>query len=128
MGQSLYGVCNIQGEKIMTEVTKSDFNEVLESGSPVFACFTGSKCETCFALCLVANNLAKEYEGRVKFVKVNVEKNPELVANYHIVALPSVIFFRDSKPVKSRLGFHYQGSLRKLLDGLLEEEEHSAQY
>lgn len=111
-------------EGVIAEITGQDFDrEVLKSDLPVFACFTNSQCRSCFALCMVVEDLAKEYGGRIKFVKIDIEKQPRLAARYHILALPAVLLFRDSKPVKKLLGFRYKGSLRKLLDRLVPERK-----
>ena len=105
---------------MIAEITGQDFDEeVLRADLPVFACFTNAQCGSCFALCLVVEDLARHYEGRIKFVGIDVEKEPELAARYHILPLPSVVLFRDSEPVKKLLGFQYKGSLRDLLDTLI---------
>ena len=65
---------------MITRVTGQDFEDkVLKSDLPVFACFTTSWCRSCFALCLVTEDLAKEYEGRIKFVEIDAEDAPELM-------------------------------------------------
>ena len=105
---------------MITEITGKDFDkEVLKSDLPVFACFTTPQCGSCFALCLVVEDLAREYEGRIKFVRIDVEKAPELAAKYHILPLPAVVLFRDSELVEKILGFRYKGPLRNLLDALI---------
>jgi thioredoxin 1 len=106
---------------MVTKITGQDFDEeVLKSDLPVFACFTTSRCGSCFALCLVVEDLAKEYEGRMKFVIIDAEKEPELAAKYHILPLPAVVFFRGSEPVAKLLGFQDKWSLRNRLDKLLQ--------
>ena len=105
---------------MIAEITGQDFDgEVLKSNLPVFACFTSSRCRSCFALCLIVEDLAKEYEGRMKFVIIDMEKEPELAARYHILPLPAVLLFQGSEPVKKVLGFHYKGELMELLDRLV---------
>ena len=100
---------------MIAEITDQDFDEeVLKSDAPVFACFTTSQCGSCFALCLVVKDLAKEYDGMVKFVRIDVEKEPEVATKYHVLPLPTVLLFQDSEPVKKLLGFHYKRSLRPL--------------
>ena len=107
---------------MIADITGQDFEEeVLKSDLPVFTCFTNSQCGSCFALCLIIEDLAKEYDGRMKFVMVDVEKEPELAARYHILPLPAALIFHGSEPVKRLLGFHYKGSLRNLLDTLIAE-------
>ena len=112
---------------MIAEIMGQDFDvEVLQSDVPVFACFTNSQCGSCFALCLVVQELAKEYDGRMKFIKIDVEKEPEVATKYHVLPLPTVLLFRDSEPVKKLLGFHYKRSLRHLLDSVIAGSEHSA--
>ncbi|TEU04702.1 MAG: thioredoxin [Dehalococcoidia bacterium] len=109
---------------MITEVVSQDFDEeVLNSDIPVFACFTTSQCGSCFALCLVVEDLTKQYEGRVKFVRIDVEKEPELAAMYNILPLPAMLVFRDSEPIERVLGFKYKGSLRDLLDSVIAGSE-----
>jgi thioredoxin 1 len=109
---------------MITEIAGQDFDEeVLKSDIPVLACFTTSQCGSCFALCLVMEDLAKQYEGRTKFVRIDVEKEPELAARYNILPLPAIILFRDAELVMRVLGFQYKGSLRDLLDSVLVESD-----
>jgi len=106
--------------KMVTDIAGQDFDEdVINSDIPVFACFIASQCGSCFALCLLLEDLAKQYEGRVKFVKIDVEKEPELAARYNIIPLPAMLLFQDSEPVNKLLGFQYKGSLRDLLNSVL---------
>jgi len=104
---------------MVTRVTNQDFEDkVLKSDLPIFACFTTSWCHSCFALCLVTEDLAKEYEGRIKFVEIDAEQEPKLMERYRLRALPAVLIFRGGKPVKKLLGFHSRGALRSLLNAL----------
>lgn len=104
---------------MITEITGQDFDEeVLESELPVFACFVARWCHSCFPTCLLADELAGKYQGKVKFVKMDVEKSPEISDRYHIAALPSIILFQGSQPVKTLLGYQEPRSLRYLLDSL----------
>jgi thioredoxin 1 len=109
---------------MITEITSQNFNEeVLNCDTPVFACFTASTCGTCFALHLVIDDLVKQYEERVKFVMINVEKEPLLATKYNIVPLPAMLVFRGSEPVTRVLGFHVRSALSILLDSVLTGNE-----
>jgi thioredoxin 1 len=100
----------------MIEVAERDFDkEVLECELPVFACFTARWCHTCYPTCLFANELVKEYEGSVKFVKVDTERSPEVSARYSITVMPTILLFKDSQPVEKLLGFQDHNSLKRLL-------------
>jgi len=111
---------------MIAEITGQDFDgEVLKSDPPVFVCFTTSRCRPCFALCLVVEGLAKEYDGRIKFVMIDVEKEPQLAARYHILPLPAVLLFQNGKPVKKLGGFQSKAYLKDALNALIAENEHS---
>ena len=111
---------------MVTELTRRNFDRVvLKSDIPVFACFSTSSCGSCFALCLVVADLAEEYSGRVKFVMINVEKEPQLAARYNILPLPAVLLFHHGKPVKEMGGFQYKAHIRKMLDKVIAKNKHS---
>ena len=104
---------------MLTEVTEQNFDEeVLNSDLPVFACFTTSWCRTCFPTCFVADKLVNQYEGQVKFARIDKEKVPEISDEYHIIVIPSIIIFQDSRMIKKLLGYQEEGALRDLLDAL----------
>lgn len=103
----------------MIEVTEQDFNtEVLECELPVFACFTTRWCHTCYPTCLFADQLDAKYEGRVKFVKLDTEKNSQIAERYNVIAVPTILLFHGSQMVKRLLGFQELRSLTALLDGV----------
>lgn len=107
---------------MMIEITERDFNkEVLECELPVFACFTARWCHTCFPTCLVATELTEEYNGRVKFVRVDIKESPEVVEKYHITAVPTILIFKDSQTAKKLLSFQDHIYLRSVLDSVVAE-------
>ena len=108
----------------MIEITGRDFdNEVLKSELPVFACFTASPCGSCFALCLITEDLTEEYEGKIKFVKIDVEKEPDLAARYNILPLPAILLFQQGEPLKKLGGFQSKAYLRNSLNALISATE-----
>ena len=105
----------------MIEITERDFDkEVLECDLPVFTCFTTQWCGHCFPTCLVADELINRYDGRLKFVRIDKEKAPEISDEYHITVVPSIIIFEDSRIIKKLVGYQDKLFLRDLLDSLLE--------
>jgi thioredoxin 1 len=108
----------------MKEINGRDFErEVLECQIPVFTCFTTRWCHSCYPTCLLGDELENEYEGRVKFVKVDVEKIPRVLARYRIIAVPTIMIFKDSQSVRTLLGFQDKWSLRPLLSSVVEESD-----
>jgi thioredoxin 1 len=108
----------------MREIADQDFErEVLKCKFPVFACFTAEWCRSCYPTCLLAGELAERYDDRVKFVRVDIEKSPEVSANYRVNVLPTILVFRNSQPVKKLVGFQERKLLKRLLDSVISEEE-----
>ena len=101
----------------MIEINDREFDkEVLECEVPVFTCFTTRWCRSCYPTCLFANGLVKEYEGYVKFVRVDIEESPEIVERYNIMVVPTILLFQNSQLVKKLIGFQEIRSLRALLN------------
>jgi len=101
----------------MMDIIDRDFaKEVLKCDIPVFTCFTTRWCRSCYPTCLFADELVKEYEGRVKFVRVDIEKSPEIVERYNIMVVPTILLFQNSQLVKKLIGFQEIRSLRALLN------------
>jgi len=108
----------------MKEIRDKDFERaVLKCKLPMFTCFTAEWCRSCLPTCLLADELAEKYGDRVKFVRVNTEKSPEVSARYRIIVLPTILVFRNSQPLKKLVGFHDRRSLKRLLDSVITKEE-----
>ncbi len=102
---------------MVTKIKGQDFEqEVLDSDLPVLVFCISAKCNTCFALSLIIDELVDEYTGRAKFVKLDVEENPEPAGRYGIKSLPTILLFKKSTLVQKSVGFHYRSSLRGWLE------------
>ena len=111
----------------MIEITERNFDkEVLECELPVFACFVSRWCYSCYPTCLLTEELARDYDGRVKFVKVDMEESSEIADRYHIIVVPTIFLFQGSQPLKKLVGFQERKSLRALLNGATAENETAA--
>ena len=92
---------------------------VLESKSPVLVDFWAQWCAPCLAAAPVLEGLAKEYDGKIDFAKVNVDGNSPLAAKYGIAAIPTMLIFKDGQPVQQIVGYRPQKELKRMLDDLL---------
>jgi len=67
----------------------------------------------------IIDELAAEYEGRVKVGKLNVDQNPRTGSKYHIKGIPTFMAFVAGEPVAHRVGAQSKAQLRELINGLL---------
>lgn len=73
-------------------------------------------CGPCKMLSPVLSELASHYEGKIRFVKVNVDETPVLAQEYQVISVPTLILFKDGMAVEQVKGFHPLPELKQWLD------------
>lgn len=105
----------------VTEVNKDNFEtEVMKSQVPVFIEFYATWCAPCQQQAPLVEQAAKDYAGKVKFVKVDVDKSPEIAAAIGITSIPTMILVNPATGSGvAAVGFLDQEALKKFIeDGL----------
>jgi thioredoxin 1 len=93
--------------------------EVLESEVPVIVDFWAEWCSPCKMIAPVLDELAGEYDGQVRFTKLNTEENYDAVAKYGIQSIPTLLIFRGGREVSRLVGFAPKTQLKRQIDRAL---------
>ncbi|MDT7943144.1 MAG: thioredoxin [Dehalococcoidia bacterium] len=102
------------------DVSDAQFEaEVLKSPLPVLVDFWAPWCGPCRMVAPIVEELAEEYHGRVKFVKVNTDENLDTAMRYGIRSIPTLLLFKDGQLVGSIIGFRPKSELKKLIEKAL---------
>ena len=103
-----------------TEVNDSNFDQVvLQAKTPVLVDLWAPWCAPCRMVAPVVEELVSEYEGRVSFAKLNVDQNPRTASRYGIMSIPTLLIFKDGKPLSNIVGFRPKAELKRSLDAAL---------
>ena len=87
-------------------VTEADFQaEVLNAQDPVLVDFTAVWCQPCRMVDPIVKQLAQDWDGKVKVVKLDVDDNPQVTMDYQIMGVPTLILFKNGKPVERLSGY-----------------------
>jgi thioredoxin 1 len=108
-----------------SEITFTDANfqnEVLESDIPVLVDFWATWCHPCRMLTPVIEEIAEEYKGKAKIGKLNAEENPNMTGQYGVISIPTLIIFKNGKPIDQITGAVPKDMIIKKLDNVLSKE------
>lgn len=104
----------------LVELTDQNFKkEVLMAEMPVLVDFWAPWCAPCRIAGPVIEELSKEYEGKIRVGKLNVDKNPKMAQKYGVMSIPTVIIFKEGKEVKKQIGFPGKEGYKKLIEEII---------
>ena len=106
----------VKGTKIK-QINETDFeSEVLKSIVPVLVDFYADWCGPCKMVAPTMEKLSEEYDGKVKFVKINVDDNQELSSKYDIMSIPTAMLFKNGNVEDSIVGAYPAAAYRQRLE------------
>ena len=102
---------------IIKNATAASFDaDVLQSDKPVLVDYWAPWCGPCKSIAPILEDLATEYQGKVKIVKVDVDTNPQAASRFGIRNIPTLFVFKDGEKVDSVMGLQPKAELAKVLD------------
>jgi thioredoxin 1 len=101
----------------LMHLTDTNFKkEVLESGLPVLVDFWAKWCGPCKMVAPIVEDLAREYDKKVKVGKVDVDESPETASRYGIMSIPTLMLFKNGKVMEQAVGALSKSELKKRID------------
>jgi thioredoxin 1 len=101
------------------QVTDMSFKkDVLKAKTPVLVDFWAAWCQPCLVLAPFMEEIAREYKGKVRIAKLNVDQNPYAKNSYQVTSIPTLIMFKDGEPVERRSGADME-TIRTMIDEVL---------
>jgi len=106
-------------EGVMEVTAASWEKEVLNSSGLVMIDFWAVWCGPCRIIAPTVEELAKEYAGKVKILKLNTDDNPDIASKYKIMGIPTLMFFKNGQKVDQVVGAVPKPQLKAKIDSLL---------
>ncbi|MEC9431282.1 MAG: thioredoxin [Pseudomonadota bacterium] len=101
-------------------VTDATFDmDVIKSDTPVVVDFWAEWCGPCKQIGPSLEELAKEFDGRVKIVKLNVDENPNAASKFGVRGIPTLLVFKDGKVASSKVGAAPKSALQNWIESAL---------
>jgi thioredoxin 1 len=100
--------------------------EVMKAPGLVMVDFWAVWCGPCQMVAPIVEELATEYAGKLKVMKLNTDENPETAGRYQIMSIPTILFFKSGKLVEKVIGARPKRQFKEVIDSLLAQQSATA--
>ena len=100
--------------------------QVMKAPGLVMVDFWAVWCGPCQMVAPVVEDLANEYAGKLRVMKLNTDENPEIAGRYQVMSIPTILFFKDGKPVEKLIGARPKRQFKDVIDSLLAQRTPTA--
>ncbi len=101
----------------LVHLTEENFNEeVIKSELPVLIDFWAEWCGPCKRVAPVVEEIAKEYSGKIKVAKLDVDEAPNVAGKYGIMSIPTLIIFKNGKAIEQVVGYLNKSELKTKIE------------
>jgi thioredoxin 1 len=83
-------------------------------------------CGPCQMLAPIVDELATEYTGKVRVMKLNTDENPEIAGQYQVMSIPTILFFKNGQVVEKLIGARPKRAFKEIIDSLLSKSSATA--
>jgi thioredoxin 1 len=100
--------------------------EVMKAPGLVMVDFWAVWCGPCQMVAPIVEELANEYAGKLLVMKLNTDENPEIAGRYQVMSIPTILFFKNGRPVEKLVGARPKRQFKEVIDSLLAQSSATA--
>ena len=100
--------------------------QVMKASELVMVDFWAVWCGPCQMVAPVVDELATEYAGKVRVMKLNTDENPEIAGRYQVMSIPTILFFKNGQVVEKLIGARPKRAFKEVIDSLLSKTSATA--
>lgn len=121
----LQGGMSVGGETLVVSDATWD-TDVMKTPELVMVDFWAVWCGPCQMVAPIVDELAREYDGKLRVRKLNTDENPEIAGRYQVMSIPTILFFKNGQAVERLVGARPKRQFKEIIDSLLAQHSGAA--